>query len=118
MLKNIKKNPNAYSLVEVVVSTVIFMIVAVGTFSVFSMTRQMSVASDKEIEAAQQGRELLEELRAQVDARTWANFGGLTCDGSWSAWGLDFDGIPIRYRCTNLESGNLRRVDLQLNWAE
>ena len=65
------KNKNAFSLVEIVVASVIFTIAAVGLFSVFSMTRGSSDKAERRLQAAYAGKQLLEELYAKVDRQIW-----------------------------------------------
>lgn len=124
MMKRMKSH-SGFSITEVVVAALIFMIVAAGTFSVFSMARQQSVASDKEIIATYRGHELLESLRAHVDARSWDHddWAGLTCDPQGDAvtrdWpGQTHQGYPIQYQCELFADGFLRKVTVIVPWDD
>ena len=126
---SIKKNTHSFTLVEVLVAAVIFSIAVAGLFSVFSITRQTSDASERELQAAYLGRQLLEELRAKVDQRNWdptaPDTWYLVCDGGTYDWpgipanplsGFDA-GATVRYTCDNLATG-ARKVTLQITWNE
>lgn len=114
------KSNQAVSLVEVVVASLIFLLAAAGALGAFSMAQKMSTVSEKEIVAANYGRQLLEDLRANVDQRTW-NAWILTCDSTWRAWPTApsawdaFQG-SVQYNCYQDPSTGLRKVTLSVNW--
>lgn len=120
----IKRNKNqAFSLVEVVVATIVFLIAAAGIFNIFFMAQNLTTDSGDEIIAINYGRQLLEDLRATVDTRTWGTW-SLTCDSAWHAWptapapGDAFStltGGAVDYRCEPEASG-IRRVTLNVTW--
>jgi hypothetical protein len=89
------------------------------------MAQKMSVVSGNEVIAANYGRQLLEDLRANVDWRTW-NTGTwpLTCDSTWRNWptspttGDAFYGLNTsaqRYLCYE-DANGLRKVTLNVIW--
>ncbi len=123
------KKQNGFSLVEVLVASVIFAIAATGLFSTFSPQRVNSDRSERRLQAAYLGRQLLEELRTNVDltpgaqgAPSWADF---TCDGVSHEWPYDLAGNPliddrsggVDYTCTTDASG-LRQFSLVVTWNE
>ncbi|HOW36254.1 MAG TPA: type II secretion system protein [Candidatus Omnitrophota bacterium] len=65
------KKKNGFSLVEVIIASVIFIISTVGLFSALSGLRTASGESKKRLFAANYGKQVLEGLRAKVDDRTW-----------------------------------------------
>ena len=73
MLKQLKNKKGMGSMIEIIVTSVIFTIAAFGILATLSMVRPNDVQSVKKLEAALLGKEILEELRAKVDARTWNN---------------------------------------------
>ncbi len=70
MIKNLKNNGFA-SFVEVVVTTVIFLLAAFGIFSTISMLRPQSADSKKKLEAAYAAKAVIEDLYKDIDAVTW-----------------------------------------------
>lgn len=69
-----KKLLNTYgfaSMVEVVVSSIFFILVAFGVFTCISMIRPQGSDSAKKLEAAYIGQSVLEQLRTSIDASTW-----------------------------------------------
>ena len=70
MLKVLKQDGFA-SLIEVLVTAVIFVVASLGIFTTISMLRPHGVESAKRLEAAYVGKRLVEELRGKVDARVW-----------------------------------------------
>ena len=122
-----KKTKKGVSLVEVVLSSLIFSITAVGMVSTLSSMRQSSNVSERELQAAYYGRQLLDELRGRVDQSTWDSSWYLTCDNAIHDWPVnmgttniaffdDFDGYA-KYRCENIPPG-LRQVTLNILWDE
>ena len=72
MLKILKKEGFA-SLVEVIVTAVIFSLAAFGVFTTISMLRPHGADSLRKLEAAYVAKGVIDELRAYVDARMWDN---------------------------------------------
>ena len=72
MLRILKKDGFA-SLIEVIVTTVIFVLAALGIFTTTTMLRPHGVASSQKLEAAYIGKRKVEELEGKVDARMWDN---------------------------------------------
>ena len=70
MFKILKKDGFA-SFVEIVVTAVIFIVAGLGLFTSISMLRPQGADSAKKLEAAYIGKQVIDQLRAQVDARTW-----------------------------------------------
>ena len=59
------------SIIEVIVTSVIFIIAAFGIMSTLATSQPQSTNSAKRLKAAFIGRQFLDELRTKVDARTW-----------------------------------------------
>lgn len=72
------------SLVEVIVTAMIFLLAAFGIFASISMLRPQGQDVARRLEAAYIGRSILEELRGEVDARTWNSTGSLIYPGQYS----------------------------------
>lgn len=126
MFKGLKVNENiGLSLVEILVATIILLIAALGTFGVLASMRGQSSGSERELQAAYFGRQMLEELRAKVDQGTW-NSWYLTCDGATYPWPgpfvnhtffNTFNGQAF-YNCADLGTPPVRQVNLIINWNE
>ena len=75
-MKNILKKFGkscGFSLVEVTVAALIFVIAAVGIISTVAVLRTPSRSYETGIPAAYYGQNILDNLRSSVDQRTWAN---------------------------------------------
>ncbi len=72
-----RKENRAFTMIEVVVATVIFSLAMAGIFASISNLRQPAVESTQEVTAAFIGKRILEDLRGEVNAETW-NAGKLT----------------------------------------
>ena len=72
MLKALKQDGFA-SLIEVLVTAVIFVVASLGIFTAISMLRPHGIESAKKLEAAYVGKRMIEELEGKVDARMWDN---------------------------------------------
>ncbi len=71
MLK-ISKNAGFASFVEIVMTTGIFLITAVGIYSTIAMISPKSASSTRKLEAAYAGKTVIERLSSQVTAESWA----------------------------------------------
>lgn len=77
MLKILKKKGFA-SVLEVIVTAVIFMLAAFGIMTTVSMLRPHTLEVSREIEASYYAKNMMDYLRGQVDATAWeANTGPL-----------------------------------------
>ena len=70
MFKVLKQDGFA-SLIEVLVTAVIFVVASLGIFTTISMLRPHGIESAQKLEAAYVGKQVVEELRGKVDARVW-----------------------------------------------
>ena len=70
MLKILKEKGFA-SVLEVIVTAVIFMLAAFGIMTTVSMLRPHDLESYRELEAAYHAKNMMDYLRGQVDAGTW-----------------------------------------------
>ena len=121
-IKRIKKH-QGFSLVEVVVATIVFLIAALGIFNVFFAMQNQAADSSDEIIAANYGRQVLESLRPNVDTRTWSTTWPLTCDSTWINWPTipttddAFHSLSgtVQYKC-DPEASGLRKVTLNITW--
>ena len=128
-----KKNRNGFTLAEVMISAVIFTISVAGLFSVLSATRNTSDATERQVQAAHLGRQLLEGLRAKVDQRSWPQATWyLNCNGVLNNWPTTFPNdypdnpfvqnyilqdTDVMYTCTPQGNGS-RLVTLEITWNE
>ncbi|MCD4779383.1 MAG: hypothetical protein K8S27_02380 [Candidatus Omnitrophica bacterium] len=71
MLRIRKKN--GVSIVEVVVTAIIFSIAAFGVFSTIAVLRPQGQDSMKKLQALYTGKSILDELIMAVDAHTWGS---------------------------------------------
>ena len=71
MLKRINTRKGFASLVEIVVTSVIFLLAGVGIFTSIAMLRPHGGESSKKLEAGYIAKRVLDQLRSSVDASTW-----------------------------------------------
>lgn len=83
MLRDLSNNGFA-SIVEVIVTSIIFVIAAAGIMSTLSILKPQETVSTEKMEAAYIGKAIIDDLRQQVDANTWYGGGGGLDVGSYS----------------------------------
>ncbi|MDP8266692.1 MAG: prepilin-type N-terminal cleavage/methylation domain-containing protein [Candidatus Aceula meridiana] len=111
-----KNSSQGFSIVEVVVSALIFMIVAAGTFAVFSMARSKSVTSEDELTAINFARRYLQSLRPLVEQGTPFP---LDCDNALhDLIDAELGEQTGQYRCDNTLVGGAHQVTLTISWDE
>ena len=121
-MRNLSNDRNAFSIVEIVVATVIFSISTLGVLTAFSLLRQPAKNIDQKLQATYTAQQILEELRYQVDASTWATplsslaVGRHPAAGTIS--GVDGNGKSYTYFYTVTEDATTkaRSVILSLTW--
>lgn len=108
-----KINQNGVSLVEVLITSLIFVVAATGLLATFSSQRSTVKRSQRQVQAAYYGRQVLEELRSKVDQRNWDS--GDLQEGAHT---LPASGpYTATYTVTTTANGG-RKVDLTITWNE
>lgn len=79
MLRNLK-NKGIASIVEIIVTSVVFIIAAGGIMSTVAMFRPQGKEASLKIEAAYIGKGIIDDLRQQINAEDWYDpLGALGC---------------------------------------
>jgi len=101
------------SILEVIVSSIIFMIAAVGFFSSVSMLRPQATDSTKKLLALHTAKQVVDDLRAQVYGNMWTNAGsplrpGVLHQRTIGAYTInyiltDVPGMPLRQMVLNIQ---------------
>ncbi len=68
-----KHQTAGFSIIEVTVAALIFALTAVGIVSTVSSLRTPSATSEKDLQAAYYGQNILDDFRAKVDEGTWTD---------------------------------------------
>ena len=64
---------NAFTMVEIVVATLVFALAIAGLLATIQSLNRPAVESFEEVQAAYVARQILEDLRLSIDAETWDN---------------------------------------------
>ena len=115
----------AFTLVEIVISTVILAIAVLGVMSAFVSGTKLVAASKYRLQAINYAQGILEGLRQEVRADTWS-IGGLSfgthysCPGPGSNPLADFSG-NCQYTVKDIDMGSdsnkPKRVDVTVTWT-
>lgn len=108
---------DGFTIVEVVVAALIFALAVTGVFSAIGALRGPAVASKEDITAAFVGKQVLEDLRTEVDAETWTT--GSLANGNYTLPAVTVDGVAYTpsYLVTNDPGGTqAKKVDLTITW--
>jgi len=112
MLKDLKKISGFASIVEVIVTAIIFIVATAGILSTMSMLTPQKREASRKIEAVYVGKGVMDELRWDVDASTW-DAGDLSLGDHTQTIG-DFN---VSYTVTEPTPG-LRKVAMDIVWAD
>ena len=115
-----KKNKNmtqkhqlaGFSIIEVTIAALIFTLTAVGIVSTVASLRTPSATSQKDLQAAYYGQNILDDLRARVDERTWTDSNSLLAVGTHTLPPNDI--YNAVYAVTDDGAG--RNVVLNITW--
>ena len=118
MLRVLKNNGFA-SLVEVIVTAIIFTIAAAGILTTISALRPHSSESVRRLEAAYIGKSIIDELREAVDAETWNEAGSDLATGVVTD-STSFPPYTVTYRIEEVPgtSGTLRQLFMNVTYPE
>jgi Tfp pilus assembly protein PilV len=113
ILKNRLYSQRAVSMVEVIVSAILFAAAAAGVFATISYTGK-TATSHSRLEAALLSKKVLDQLSKEVNETTWAS-GALTVNTThtWPA-DPDFPGYTATYTVSDVNGA--RKVDVDVAW--
>lgn len=113
-----KEDRLGFTLVEVIVATVILALLASGVFSVFVSARYLVARSKRRFAAVEVARKIIEDNRYRVNA-TWDS-GAINGSGTWSAWNnVTYAPYHVRYRTENATSpAGWRKITVDVRWDE
>ncbi|MBF0478160.1 MAG: hypothetical protein HQL26_01630 [Candidatus Omnitrophica bacterium] len=114
MLKSLK-NRGTVSMVEIVITAVIFLVAAGAIIGTTSMLRPKAVQSSKEVECMYAAKNILSSLRFNVDASTWDSSTNPLYPGKYSK---TIDGCTISYLIINDATTGARNVYLNATWPD
>jgi len=112
MLRLNKKDGFA-SFVEIIITSLIFIISALGIYITVSMLRPIGAESTKRLEAVYLGKELLDQFRAEVDARTWSASNHLNPGSSYS---MTSGNYTMNWTVETVPGLELRKVEMSITF--
>lgn len=108
-----------FTITETLVASVVFMTAVIGVMATMNVGTSDMVVSQEEIDAAYYGKQVMEDLRAKVDARNWAKGGGGPMDPDA---GVIAYGTMGPYTATydveedDAQWGTARKVTVTITW--
>lgn len=114
MLK-IRTKKGFASLVEVIVTSVIFVLAAFGIFTTMTMLRPHTTESSRKLEATYVGKQMVEELEGKVDARMWNNSTSPIYPGAHNTY---INGMYANYLVSwdIADLGGVRSLNMSISW--
>ena len=114
------KSQQAFSLVEVLVASMVFILAVAGVLATLSAVRQPASTAERELKAAIVGQQVLEEMRVKVDANDWnaanlAETGGTPQTFTKTVNGVDYE---ISYTVVEDPVSHARQVNMTVNWPD
>ena len=114
-----------FSVAEALVAAMVFSIAAAGVFSTIGSVQKPSAGTDRSLQAAYIGQQVLEGLRSSVDAGTWDDsttpsplYG--TVSGTPHACPALTPALPANWSCsytvTEDPNSKARKVDVNVIW--
>ena len=113
MLRDLKKSGFA-SIVEVIVTSVIFVLAAAGILTTVAMFKPHEQEASQKIEAAYIGKGIIDDLRKAVDATDWNDAGSDLAVGTYSTTvGI----YTIDYEVTE-PNPSVRHLAMNITWPD
>ncbi len=113
-MKNIISKKGFGSIVEVVITAVIFSIAAIGIFASISTLRPDSIAVRKKLQALKIGQQVINELYNDIDATTW-DTGNLKTGVTHTQ---TIDVYSVSYTLTDVAGMDCRELNLTVNYPD
>lgn len=110
------RRKQGFTIVEVVMASIIFALTAAGIYTTLSALRQPAGESARDVTAAFLGEQFLQSMRNEVDQSTW-NSGRLTL-GNHTETPVIINGITysIAYTVSADSLSDARKVVLNISW--
>ena len=115
-MKRLLNNNGFASILEVIVSSIIFMTAAVGFFTSVSMMRPQSNDSTKKLAALYAGRSVAEELRGEVYGNLWNHSSSNLRPGVLHTRSVGI--YTINYILTDDPNLSMRRLDMNIYYPD
>lgn len=112
MLRDLKDKGIA-SIVEVIVTAVVFVIAVAGILSTVAMFRPQGKEASQKIEAAYVGKGIIDDLRQQVNAEDW-DTGNLIAGTYSTTVGI----YTVNYTITDEPSLGLRHLAMNITYPD
>ena len=120
-----KRSNSGFTIVEVIVSTVIFAIAAVGVFASIAAVHAPAIVSERKVAAAYYARQVADNLRAKVDARNWnpvtsSWIAGTALETGTHSLGtttMNNTAYTTSYVISPVAGTNLWKMDVTVNWT-
>ena len=112
------QSKQGFTLMEVVISVILFGLAMAGVFTSISQLRQPAVESTEEVTAAFLGKRVLDDLRTQVTAETWNGTTSLLYPGNTYTNSFSINGktYTTTYYVENDTSTSARKVTMNITW--
>ena len=111
---------NGFTLLEIMVSSVILALLAAGIFSVLVSSRYLVTRSKTRVVAVEIARAEIERMKSLVDVDTFYTSGLFNDTGTWRAWdSTTYPPYSVRYRVDNgTGTATYRKVTVQVAWND
>lgn len=108
-----------FSITEAVIAAVVFVIAVTGVLATIGNIKKSSARTDRSLTAAYVGQQVLEAMRANVDAGTWNNPASPLSLGVHNG-SKPVNGVTYTYTYTVAQDpvSKARRVTITVNWPD
>ncbi|HPN87973.1 MAG TPA: hypothetical protein PLH56_01390 [Candidatus Omnitrophota bacterium] len=114
MLRYLKKNNAFASIIEVVITSIIFVIASFGIFATITALRPQAEQSSTKLQAIYIGKQVTDELRAQVDAEIWNTTSLLTP----KTYNQTIEPYNVSYTVSDVSGLKARQVTMTIDYPE
>lgn len=114
------KPEKGFTLIEVIVASIIFIMTAAGLLATISAISRPAAISERELTAATIARGVIERLRKDIDAESWSDSTGNLSIGSHTMTPLTVTGKTFArsYAVTTDASTGGRNISVTVTWDE
>lgn len=111
----LKSSEAAFSMVEVVVSSLVLATSAVAVFAVVAGSKAPQYETDRKLLAVSRARALSDQLRMNVAQNLWNSTQWAPGTHALAA-DANYPGISARYTVTNIPATGAKQVTLNVSW--
>lgn len=115
MFKLLKNKSGMGSMIEILITSVVFATAVAGILAATSSVKPQSTQAMRKLQAAQIGKSMIDQLRSSIDAQTWNQSSGNLYPNTYNTTKGIYN---ITYTITDVPDMGLRKLTMNISYPD